>query len=150
MQFQIKRDKLLKSLTIAHNIIERKNTLPILSNVLLEIKNKTLNVIATDLDIIFHGYQEDVLPFYKHCHLLVNPSYSEGSPLCVIEGIEVGIPCIGSDISPILEILGKEHVFRKGSTRELRNKIVQMQSNSSFLQKNHNPKNKEEYFRIIN
>ncbi len=54
MQFQIKRDKLLKSLTIAHNIIERKNTLPILSNVLLEIKNKTLNVIATDLDIVFH------------------------------------------------------------------------------------------------
>ena len=54
MQFQIKRDKLLKSLTIAHNIIERKNTIPILSNVLLEIKNNKLNIIATDLDIIFH------------------------------------------------------------------------------------------------
>ena len=38
MQFQINRDVLLRSLSIAHNIIERKNTLPILSNVLLEIK----------------------------------------------------------------------------------------------------------------
>ena len=36
MQFQIKRDTLLKSLSIAHNIIERKNTIPILANVLLE------------------------------------------------------------------------------------------------------------------
>ena len=53
MQFQIKRDVLLKSLSIAHNIIERKNTLPILSNVLLEIKNNKLNIVATDLDLIF-------------------------------------------------------------------------------------------------
>ena len=28
MQFQIKRDTLFKSLSIAHNIIERKNTIP--------------------------------------------------------------------------------------------------------------------------
>ena len=53
MQFRINRDILLKSLAIAHNIIERKNTLPILSNVLLEIKNNKLNIIATDLDILF-------------------------------------------------------------------------------------------------
>ena len=53
MQFQIKRDTLLKSLAIAHNIIERKNTIPILANVLLETKNKVLNIVATDLDIIF-------------------------------------------------------------------------------------------------
>ena len=53
MQFQINRDVLLKSLSIAHNIIERKNTLPILSNVLLEIKKGKLNIVATDLDILF-------------------------------------------------------------------------------------------------
>ncbi len=53
MQFQIKRDVLIRSLSIAHSIIERKNTLPILSNVLLEIKNNKLNVVATDLDLIF-------------------------------------------------------------------------------------------------
>ena len=59
MQFQIKRDVLLKSLSIAHNVIERKNTLPILSNVLLEIKNNKLNVVATDLDLIFYDEISD-------------------------------------------------------------------------------------------
>ena len=39
MQFKIERDRLLKSLSVAHSIIEKKNTIPILANVLLEIKD---------------------------------------------------------------------------------------------------------------
>jgi len=53
MQFVIKRDALLKSLTLVQGIIEKKNTLPILSNVLLDAKNGKLTIIATDLDIVF-------------------------------------------------------------------------------------------------
>ena len=48
MQFQIKRDTLLKSLSVAYNIIERKNTIPILANVLLEIKNNILKINFRD------------------------------------------------------------------------------------------------------
>ena len=40
MQFVIKRDILLKSLNFVQGVVEKKNTLPILSNVLLELKNK--------------------------------------------------------------------------------------------------------------
>ena len=54
MQFVIKRDSLLKSLTLAQGIIEKKNTLPILSNILLEAKNGKLSIIATDLDLVFY------------------------------------------------------------------------------------------------
>ena len=54
MQFVIKRDFLLKSLAQAQGIIEKKNTLPILSNILLEAKNGKLSIIATDLDLIFY------------------------------------------------------------------------------------------------
>ena len=42
MQFSIKRDKLLKSLNFVQGIVEKKNTLPILSNVLLQLKDKKL------------------------------------------------------------------------------------------------------------
>ena len=56
MQFQIKRDTLLKSLSVAHNIIERKNTIPILANVLLQIKDNILNIIATDLDTVSYTH----------------------------------------------------------------------------------------------
>ena len=60
MKFQIKRDILLKSLSIAHNVIERKNTLPILSNVLLEVKDNRLNIVATDLDLVFQDNITDL------------------------------------------------------------------------------------------
>ena len=54
MQFVVKRDQLLKSLNFVQGVIEKKNTLPILSNVLLQIKDKKLSIVATDLDIIFY------------------------------------------------------------------------------------------------
>ena len=54
MKFLIKRDVLLKSLNLVQGIIEKKNTLPILSNVLLEAKKGKLSIIATDLDLIFY------------------------------------------------------------------------------------------------
>ena len=60
MQFVVKRDILLKSLNFVQGIVEKKNTLPILSNVLLQLKDKKLSIIATDLDIVFFDEIEDV------------------------------------------------------------------------------------------
>ena len=41
-------------------MIERKNTLPILSNVLIEAKDNKLNIVATDLDLIFQDNINDL------------------------------------------------------------------------------------------
>ena len=60
MQFVVKRDVLLRSLNFVQGIVEKKNTLPILSNVLLELKNNSLSIVATDLDIIFYDKITDV------------------------------------------------------------------------------------------
>ena len=60
MQFAVKRDTLLKSLNFVQGIVEKKNTLPILSNVLLQLKNKKLSIVATDLDIVFYDQISDV------------------------------------------------------------------------------------------
>jgi DNA polymerase-3 subunit beta len=54
MQFVVKRDILLKSLNFVQGIVEKKNTLPILSNVLIQLKDSKLSIVATDLDIIFY------------------------------------------------------------------------------------------------
>ena len=60
MQFVVKRDQLLKSLNFVQGVVEKKNTLPILSNVLLQIKDKKLSIVATDLDIIFYDEIADI------------------------------------------------------------------------------------------
>ena len=60
MKFQINRDKFLKSLNYCQGVIEKRNTLPILSNILIEAKNSSLKITATDLDLIFINIIEDV------------------------------------------------------------------------------------------
>ncbi len=60
MQFVVKRDTLLKSLNFVQGVVEKKNTLPILSNVLIQLKDKKLSLVATDLDIIFYDEISEV------------------------------------------------------------------------------------------
>ena len=60
MQFVVKRDILLRSLNSVQGVVEKKNTLPILSNVLLQLKDNKLTIVATDLDIIFHDEINEV------------------------------------------------------------------------------------------
>ena len=60
MQFVVKRDILLKSLNFVQGVVEKKNTLPILSNVLLQLKDNKLSIVATDLDIIFYDEISEV------------------------------------------------------------------------------------------
>ena len=60
MRFVVKRDTLLKYLHFVQGVVEKKNTLPILSNVLLQLKDKKLSIVATDLDIVFYDEISDV------------------------------------------------------------------------------------------
>ena len=53
MEFEINKEILLKSISRANGIIEKKTTLPILSNILIEAKNSKIKITATDLDIIY-------------------------------------------------------------------------------------------------
>ena len=53
MELILDRDVLLKSLSHAYGVVEKKSTMPILSNVLIEAKDKKVKITATDLDIIY-------------------------------------------------------------------------------------------------
>tara|TARA_B100001123_G_C15137589_1_gene958066 strand:+ start:50 stop:1165 length:1116 start_codon:yes stop_codon:yes gene_type:complete len=59
MEFTVNRDTFLKSLGYANGIIEKKTTLPILSNILVEAKESKIKITSTDLDII---YFEQITP----------------------------------------------------------------------------------------
>jgi len=51
MKLTIERGALLKSLGQVQNVVERRNTIPILSNVLLEAGSNALGLTATDMDL---------------------------------------------------------------------------------------------------
>ena len=53
MKFSVNQQDLQQALNYCQGVIEKRSTLPILSNILLDIKNSKLIITATDLDLIF-------------------------------------------------------------------------------------------------
>jgi DNA polymerase-3 subunit beta len=53
MKFNINQQDLQQALNYCQGVIEKRSTLPILSNVLLNVANSSLTITATDLDLIF-------------------------------------------------------------------------------------------------
>jgi DNA polymerase-3 subunit beta len=51
MKFEVTRDVLLDPLIAVQGVVERRQTLPILANVLLRVSETTLSVTATDMEI---------------------------------------------------------------------------------------------------
>jgi DNA polymerase-3 subunit beta len=55
MQFVISRESLLKPLQIVSGVVERRQTLPVLSNVLLVLNDSELSLTGTDLEVELVG-----------------------------------------------------------------------------------------------
>lgn len=62
MKVRIGRDELLTGLQRVQGVVEKRNTMPILSNILLEVKQDGVEIIVTDLEIGMRGlYKATVL-----------------------------------------------------------------------------------------
>src|SRR5574337_874027 len=55
MKLKIKKEEILKGLQRIQGVVEKKNTMPILSNMLLTADGKGVEIIATDLEIGLRG-----------------------------------------------------------------------------------------------
>ena len=55
MKVRIARDELLTGLQRVQGVVEKRNTMPILSNIFLEAKADGVDILATDLEIGMRG-----------------------------------------------------------------------------------------------
>ena len=78
------------------------------------------NNVEDQVKILGSYPHERVFDWLKNeLDIYVQPSLQEGLPRSVIEAMSVGLPCIGSDVAGIPELLDKEWVFkRKGNKAE--------------------------------
>ena len=60
MKFDINQQDLQEALNYCQGVIEKRSTLPILSNILLDANNSRLTLTATDLDLIFIHHIDNV------------------------------------------------------------------------------------------
>ena len=61
MEFVIKKGDLLRELQTVTGVVEKRTTLPILANLLLEAENSSLQVGASDLEVTIRGEAEAVI-----------------------------------------------------------------------------------------
>lgn len=52
MQFEISKSSLVKALSNVNGVVEKRNTIPILSNIRIEAKDDKLSLMATDMDVV--------------------------------------------------------------------------------------------------
>jgi DNA polymerase III subunit beta len=134
MRVTIERANLLKSLNHVHRVVERRNTIPILSNVLIRAEGSNLAMKATDLDLEIneataamveqagattvpaHLLYEIVrkLPEGGEVMLATNP---EGTSMTVISGrSNFRLQCLPQSDFPELTAGTFSHTFRLNST----------------------------------
>jgi DNA polymerase-3 subunit beta len=58
MEILVEKEKFLKSLSKIQGVVEKRNTMPILSNTLIQSKDQELEIVATDLDITIIDHVE--------------------------------------------------------------------------------------------
>ena len=58
MKFSLNRELLLKPLLLVSGAVERKSTLPILGNILMDVSGQSLTLTATDLELEMVAYSE--------------------------------------------------------------------------------------------
>src|SRR3954466_9041318 len=61
MELVVRKNDLLRELQLFQGIVERKNTIPILANVLLEAKGNEVRMLATDLEVALRSKCEAVV-----------------------------------------------------------------------------------------
>lgn len=144
MRVILERSNLLKSLNHVHRVVERRNTIPILSNVLLNATGASLELKATDLDLevteATAGKVETAGATTVPAHLLYDivrklPDGSEvmlrtdedGGSMSVVAGrSSFRLQCLPQSDFPELSAGSFSHIFRIDSTA-LKNLIEKTQ-----------------------
>jgi glycosyltransferase involved in cell wall biosynthesis len=94
--------------------------------------------LGVDKQVLFTGWleKEDLWKIYLSSDLFIMPSLSEGMPNAMLEALGAGLPCIGSNISGIRDILQyDELMFEPQDERALAEKIQQLLTDQKFFNK---------------
>lgn len=75
--------------------------------------------LGVEKQVHLPGFRSDVAALYRIADLYVHPSFREGLPVSVMEAMASGLPCIGSDIRGVRDLLQKEDLFEPNDITKL-------------------------------
>ncbi|MCK4784597.1 MAG: glycosyltransferase family 4 protein, partial [Desulfobacteraceae bacterium] len=101
-------------------------------------EKQKLEALTENLEIpdrvIFTGWRADACDVIRSTDLFVLPSVSEGCPLSLLEALGLGVPCLGSRIPEIQEILHYEELlFDAANEEELTQKLISTKKKEALV-----------------
>ena len=67
--------------------------------------------------------------------IFILPSLTEGLPSVIVEAMARGLPCIGSNVGAIPELLPEKYLVKPGNAKELSEKIMSLITNTDELER---------------
>lgn len=106
------------------------------SGVLIEEKKKLSRDLKIEDRVHFLGYRTDVAQLFKTVDVCVLSSHYEGFGLSIVEGMASGLPCIGSNVDGLSQIIGNAGLlFEPENHIQLKEKLNQLFSNKEYYNK---------------
>lgn len=84
--------------------------------------------------VIFLGSvsHDNVFKLLMDMDLYIQPSLQEGMPRALLEAMSIGVPCIGSNVGGIPELLKKEFLFKKKDYKSIAKLFEKLNKNLLF------------------
>lgn len=100
--------------------------------------NKVKKLSLCDyVDILSPLPSHQVIDLYlRKLHLYVQPSLTEGLPRALVEAMSIGLPCIGSRVGGIPELLPSSALVTPGNAQDLALKISELLDNPDLMGRN--------------
>ncbi|EKO3717659.1 glycosyltransferase [Vibrio metschnikovii] len=76
----------------------------------VEIERNIIQQSNLDKRIIYHGYQEDLTPFWRKCQILISMSENEPFGLALVEALQQGCYLLSAEGEGPKEIIGSDNV----------------------------------------
>lgn len=96
----------------------------------LQIETEIRRLSLTD-KITLLGYRTNVMEILSSSTLSVLSSYAEGLGLVILESLALGVPCIGSDVDGIRDVLPDSYRFENGNSAALAKLIEKVITNKN-------------------
>mgnify|MGYP000294801803 FL=1 len=106
------------------------------NGVLIEEKKKLASHLKISDRVHFLGYRSDVSRLLKTADICVLSSHYEGFGLAIVEGMAAGIPCIGTNVDGLSQVIeGAGLLFETGNHNQLKEKLHQLFTDKEYYNK---------------
>ena len=95
-----------------------------------QLRKAVASLKLSDL-IQFHPWNQDKGLLYEGIDMLIMPSHFEGVPLVMLEGLQLGLPVVASNIQAFREFLPSQWLFTSGNPTDLTEKVLAVKTTPS-------------------